>query len=150
MYLVVLINSECFLFYLKHVIFLCREHTDPAVYLTAISKLHLMMWQVVCIICENDFKGLLSNSIILIRVLLWASFKKLICFWFFLCSFIVLTYSELNCMHDISATASYFILVILNIIVPLPSPDVYFQISLPCRICFLLGRCCIRTDSLQE
>lgn len=34
-----------------------RENTDPAVYLTAIFKLHLMIWQMVCNICENDFKG---------------------------------------------------------------------------------------------
>lgn len=34
-----------------------RENTDPAVYLTAIFKLHLMTWQMVCNICENDFKG---------------------------------------------------------------------------------------------
>lgn len=46
-----------------------RENTDPAVYLTAISKLHLMIWQVVYNIYENDFKGLLSTSIILIKIL---------------------------------------------------------------------------------
>lgn len=34
-----------------------RENTDPAVYLTAIFKLHLMRWQMECNICENDFKG---------------------------------------------------------------------------------------------
>jgi len=49
-----------------------RENTDPDAYLTvffATSKLRLMMWQVVRNICENDFKSLLSTSIILIRVL---------------------------------------------------------------------------------